>query len=101
MARSSKRARRPMYSIHRRTFAPGTSCAAFCDGRGAELALRRSKAMASQQQGNRIIVSGDGLTVADVVAVARNGARIALPDTKEFWDRVNASCRLNKEVADA
>ncbi|MGN6549933.1 MAG: HAL/PAL/TAL family ammonia-lyase [Pararhizobium sp.] len=57
--------------------------------------------MASQEEVAPIVVSGEGLTIADVVAVARHGTPVVLPDSAEFWNRVRASCRLNGEIAEA
>ena len=50
---------------------------------------------------NRVVVSGEGLTVADVVAVARHDAPVALPEDAAFWDRIRDSCRLNREITEA
>lgn len=48
-----------------------------------------------------IVVRGEGLSIADVVAVARYDAPVALPETAAFWDHVEGSCRLNRQIAEA
>lgn len=48
-----------------------------------------------------VVVCGEGLSIADLVAVARCGAQVTLPDSVDFWDRIEGSCRLNQEVVDA
>lgn len=46
-----------------------------------------------------VVVSGDGLSVEQLVAVARGGARVELPEDQSFWDRVEGSVQLNHDVA--
>jgi len=57
--------------------------------------------MSSSVDVDPIVVRGQGLSIADVVAVARYGARVALPEAAAFWDHVEGSCRLNRNIADA
>jgi phenylalanine ammonia-lyase len=45
-------------------------------------------------------ISGDGLTIEDVAAVARHSARVALTEDPEVWRKANASVdHINRRVA--
>jgi phenylalanine ammonia-lyase len=57
--------------------------------------------MEDRERVSSVVISGETLSVAEVVAVSRFAARVELTEDEAFWKRVEGSCTLNREIAES
>jgi len=55
----------------------------------------------TKSRSRTVTLQGAGLTVDDVVAVARHGARVAISEDAALWKRIDDSCGYINRVAEA
>ena len=54
--------------------------------------------MAKLKEIEQVTLKGDGLTIEEIIAVARNGAKVKLTTDKKVWERFENSCAVVNRI---